>query len=103
MAHLALRLGITAGAAALVAVVLPSAASATPQDVDFLNRLEQVGITTSNPYVAIGYALKVCRQLDLGVPPSTIVDFVFGDIPSFNRKDAENYVVLANMTYCPPA
>lgn len=49
------------------------------------------------------YARGVCRQIDLGVPPARIVDFVLSDNPSFDRKGAGDYVVLAYMTYCPPA
>ncbi|CAA0138202.1 putative protein [Mycolicibacterium vanbaalenii] len=103
MTHLKAKRGITAGLAVTSALCLAPAAGAQPQDAAFLNRLQSVGITTSNPYATVMYAHGVCRQLDLGVPTAQIVDFVLSDNPSFDRKGAADYVVLAYMTYCPPA
>ncbi|QFS89923.1 hypothetical protein FIV07_04140 [Mycobacterium sp. THAF192] len=102
MNPLSAGLGVAAGVAAS-ALILAPAAAAQPQDAAFLNRLQSVGITTSNPYATVMYAHGVCRQLDIGVPPARIVDFVLSDNPSFDRKGAGDYVVLAYMTYCPPA
>lgn len=97
------RLCIVVGLSAATALGLATSASATPQDVDFLDRLQKVGITTSNPYATVRYAHDVCRELDFGTPHSRVVDFVLSDNPAFNRKGAADYVVLAYMTYCPPA
>ncbi|MBX7447203.1 DUF732 domain-containing protein [Mycolicibacterium sp. 3033] len=103
MTHGRARRGIAAGFAVTSALILAPAAAAQPQDAAFLNRLQSVGITTSNPCATVTYAHGVCRQLDPGVPPARIVDFVLSDNPSFDRKGAGDYVVLAYMTYCPPA
>ena len=103
MNPLSAGLGVAAGLAVTSALTLAPAASAQPQDAAFLNRLQSVGITTSNPYATVMYAHGVCRQIDLGTPVARIVDFVLSDNPSFDRKGAGDYVVLAYMTYCPPA
>lgn len=90
-------------ASLLVAAALSTAvhADASPQDAAFLDRLDKVGITSSNPYATVLDAYAVCRQLDIDTPHSRIVDFVLTDNPDLDWESAADYVVLANMTYCP--
>ncbi|MGE2832707.1 DUF732 domain-containing protein [Mycobacterium sp. SMC-4] len=85
----------------LMAAGLAAHAGASPQDTDFLDRLDQVGITYTNPYGTIRYAQGVCRELNLGVPHSRVVELVRYDNPAFDWDGAADYVVLAYMTYCP--
>ena len=53
MNPLSAGLGVVAGLAVTSALTLAPAASAQPQDAAFLNRLQSVGITTSNPYATV--------------------------------------------------
>ena len=76
-------------------------ATANPQDADFLHRLDEIGITYTNPYATISYAQGVCRELNLGVPHPRVVDLVRYDNPAFDWDGAADYVVVAYMTYCP--
>lgn len=96
------RLSAIAAMAAAPAVALAASAAAAPQDAVFLDRLQKVGITSSNPYATVHGGYDVCRQLDLGTPHSQIVGFVLSDNPDLDWDSAADYVVLANMTYCPP-
>jgi hypothetical protein len=84
------------------AVGMAVSAGAAPQDAAFLDRLQRVGITWSNPYAIVQDAYAVCRELDLATPHSRIVDFVLNDNPDLDWESAADYVVLAYMTYCPP-
>lgn len=97
------RLGTLAGAAAVAVIGLATPAAATPQDSVFLDRLQKVGITSSNPYATVYDAYAVCRALDRGTSHTQIVGFVMSDNPDLDWDSAADYVVLANMTYCPPA
>ena len=92
-------------ASLVVAAALSTAghADASPQDAAFLDRLDKVGITSSDPYTTILDAHAVCRQLNIGTSQSRIVDFVLSDNPDLDWDSAADYVVLANMTYCPPS
>lgn len=85
----------------LIAVWSAASASATPLDDDFLDRLDEVGIVYTSPIGTIRYAHGVCRELDLGVPHSRVVELVRYDNPAFDWDAAADYVVLAYMTYCP--
>ncbi|MGE2736106.1 DUF732 domain-containing protein [Mycolicibacterium vaccae] len=70
-------------------------------DDDFLDRLDDVGITYTNRVGPVVYAHKVCRELDLGVPHPRVVDLVRYDTPGLDWKGAADFVVLTYMTYCP--
>ncbi|MBV5246067.1 DUF732 domain-containing protein [Mycolicibacterium sp. PAM1] len=96
------RRAASAGIAAVAAVGLAAPASASPEVAVFLDRLQKVGITSSNPYATIYDAYAVCRELDRGTSPTQVVGFVLGDNPDLDWEAAADYVVLANMTYCPP-
>lgn len=78
-----------------------TAIGATPQDQAFLDRLNKVGITYTSPYGTTMYARSVCRELNLSVPHSRVVEFVQRDNPAFDWDHAADYVVIAYMTYCP--
>ncbi|MFB1295718.1 DUF732 domain-containing protein [Mycobacterium sp. pW049] len=93
-------LGIACGAFAIGAA---APAAAAPQDGAFLSRLNQVGITSSNPYATFREAYAVCRHLDFGTPHSRIVGIVLSNNPDLDYESAADFVVLAYMTYCPPA
>ncbi|KUI27341.1 hypothetical protein AU194_10230 [Mycobacterium sp. GA-2829] len=83
------------------ATAISPPAGATPQDQAFLHRLDEVGITYTSPYGTTMYARGVCRELDLNVPHSRVVEFVQRDNPAFDWDHAADYVVIAYMTYCP--
>lgn len=85
------------------AVGMAGSAGAAPQDAAFLDRLHKVGITWSNSYGIVQDAYAVCRELDLGTPHSRIVGFVLNENPDLDWETAADFVVLAYMTYCPPA
>ncbi|ORB28069.1 hypothetical protein BST38_22080 [Mycolicibacterium parafortuitum] len=95
-------LGTIAGLAVTTAVGLAAPAGAAPQDAAFLNRLQQVGITVFNSYTTIQGAYAICRELDLGTPHSRVVALVLAANSDLDWESAADYVVLANMTYCPP-
>ncbi|MDN4520358.1 MULTISPECIES: DUF732 domain-containing protein [Mycolicibacterium] len=95
------RIVVGAAAASATAVGLASTSSGAPLDQLFLERLTNIGITYSNPYAAIVYAQGVCRQLSFGTPHSRVVDMALSDYPSFGWDGAADFVVTANMTYCP--
>ncbi len=92
---------IAIAVAGVAAASLSAPASAAPQDVAFLQRLNSVGITTSNPLATLRYAQDVCRELSFGTPHSRVADLVLSDNTYFNSGDAANFVVMAYMTYCP--
>ncbi|ADU01163.1 DUF732 domain-containing protein [Mycolicibacterium gilvum] len=96
------RRAASAGIAAVAAVGLAAPAAAAPEDAVFLDRLQKAGIEVFNPSATVFYAYGVCRQLDLGMPQTRIVDFVMSDNSNLDWEAAADYVVLANMTYCPP-
>jgi hypothetical protein len=92
--------GLTLICALAVTGFAPSAA-ATPQDEDFLHRLDEIGITYTNASGTILYAQGVCRELNLHIPHARVVDLVRNDNPGFDWDGAADYVVVAYMTYCP--
>ena len=92
---------VVALSASAAAVGLAGASNAAPLDQTFLDRLTNIGITYSNPYATIAHAQAVCRELSFGTPHSRVVDLVRIDYPSLNWDGAADYVVTANMTYCP--
>jgi Protein of unknown function (DUF732) len=94
---------VTSTVLAVAALSLAATASAAPQDGAFLNRLNQVGITSSNPSATFLEAYAVCRQLEFGTPHSRVVGIVLSNNPDLDYESAADFVVLANMTYCPPA
>lgn len=100
LAHFKSAVGLTLTAIS-IAVGLAGPAAAAPIDQVFLDRLQSIGITSSNPYATVGYAHGACRQLSLGTPHSRVVDYVMSDYPTFDRESAADFVVTAYMTYCP--
>ena len=97
------HLGLVGIACMAAAIASAAPAGAAPQDAAFLNRLNQVGITSSNPYATFLEAYAVCRHLDFGTPHSGVVGIVLSNNPDLDYESAADFVVLANMTYCPPA
>ncbi len=95
-------LGALAGLAVTAATGLAAPAGAAPHAAAFLNRLQQVGITVFNSYGTIQDAYAVCRQLDLGTPHSQLAGYVMAANSDMDWESAADFVVLANMTYCPP-
>lgn len=84
-----------------VTIGLASSSEATPEDQAFLERLNNVGITYTNAYGTTLSAQGVCRELSRGTPHTRVVDMVLVDYPTFSWDGAADYVVTANMTYCP--
>ncbi|WP_460359332.1 DUF732 domain-containing protein [Mycobacterium sp. ZZG] len=95
------RIILAALTASAAAIGLASTSYATPLDQLFLERLSNIGITYTNAYGTILYAHGVCRELSSGTPHTRVVDMVMVDYPTFSWDGAADYVVTANMTYCP--
>ncbi len=88
--------------AALAMVVAP-AARADGNTQEFLDAMHAAGITSalgSDSFLVLG-AVRQCDDMDHGVPPAQIADYLLQAHPELGAELSATIVVLAIRYFCP--
>ncbi len=94
--------GTTLGAAALgmAALIAAGPAAAGSVDSQFINAIDQAGISVENPQQVIKVAKNVCSALDQGTSANEILSQITSET-DLSTKQAKTFIVDSVQAYCP--
>ena len=96
---------VLAGLAAVIGLAVPAQAdpSGTDPGLDgnFLNQLNQAGISYSNGPAAVAAARTACNMMDAGQREIDVIKQVMNLNPGFGLAGSTKFTAIASAVYCP--
>ncbi len=93
---------VAAGTLGLAALVAAGTANAlTAADAQFLQGLQQHGISVDNPQSAIKVGHNVCSALGEGTTPRDISQQLVSNNPGMDQQTSLYFIVDSVQSYCP--
>jgi hypothetical protein len=91
---------IAAGGLGLAVVATAGTASATGDNSQFFNQIEQAGIGYDSPQVAVKNAQIVCQMMADGTKPSSISSEIMSN-SDLTQRQASAFVTASVQSFCP--